>query len=133
MELVGRDAELGVLRDALAAAGAGRGGVVLLIGPAGMGKSALLSAFGDEAARAEATVLEGSGWESGGAPAYWPWIQALRALLRVAGIATVREWDAGLPRLVHAVGSPRRRRSRPARCSPILHPARRRRVPNRCI
>ena len=102
MELVGRDAELRFLRDALAAAGAGRGGLVLLSGPAGMGKSALASAFGDEAAGAGATVLEGSGWESGGAPAYWPWIQALRSLARLAGIATMREWaGADLPWVAH--------------------------------
>jgi hypothetical protein len=46
----------------------------------------LASAFADGAARAAATVLEGGGWESGGAPAYWPWIQALRSLVRTAGI-----------------------------------------------
>jgi predicted ATPase len=45
VELIGRDAELRVLRDALAAAQAGRGGLALLNGPAGMGKSALVSVF----------------------------------------------------------------------------------------
>ena len=102
MELVGRDAELRVLRDALAAARTGRGGLVLVNGPAGMGKSALVAAFGDEAARAGATVLEGSGWESGGAPAYWPWIQVLRALVRVAGLPAVRGWAGpDLPWVAH--------------------------------
>jgi len=92
MDLVGRDGELRAMRDALTATRAGRGGLVLLSGAAGMGKSALVSAFADEAARAGATVLEGGGWESGGAPAYWPWIQALRSLVRTAGISVVRPW-----------------------------------------
>jgi tetratricopeptide (TPR) repeat protein len=102
MDLVGRDGELRALRDALTATRAGRGGLVLLSGAAGMGKSALVSAFADEAAGAGATVLEGGGWESGGAPAYWPWIQALRSLVRTSGIPAVREWaGTGGPWVAH--------------------------------
>ena len=42
LPLTGRDAEMGVLRGALAAASAGRGHVVELVGEAGLGKSRLL-------------------------------------------------------------------------------------------
>src|SRR3954449_13635038 len=42
---VGRDDELGFLRDRLAAASDGRPQTVLVVGPGGVGKSALLAAF----------------------------------------------------------------------------------------
>lgn len=79
---VGRQAELAELRAALESTihGAG-GGVWLLMGEAGIGKSRLA----EEAVRSvagQATVAWGRCWEAGGAPAYWPWIQVLRALLR---------------------------------------------------
>lgn len=106
MELVGRDAELSVLRDALADARAGRGGLVLVSGAAGMGKTALLAAFADEAAKSDAVVLWGSGWESGGAPAYWPWTQALRRLVHRSGPEAVAA-DAGrLAHLLPELGAP---------------------------
>ena len=102
MELVGRDVELGVLRDALAEARRGRGQLVLVAGAAGMGKTGLVTAFADEAAGRGATVLEGAGWEAGGAPAYWPWTQVLRGLVRVRGADTVRSLaGADLPWLAH--------------------------------
>src|SRR5919107_1288034 len=77
MDLVGRTAELSALRDALVAARAGRGGLVLLSGPAGMGKTALATTFAAEAARAGVAVLEGGGWESGGAGADLSWVAHL--------------------------------------------------------
>ena len=102
MELVGRDVELGVLRDALAEARRGRGRLVLVAGAAGMGKTGLVTAFADEAAGRGATVLEGASWEAGGAPAYWPWTQVLRGLVRVRGADTVRSLaGADLPWLAH--------------------------------
>lgn len=78
--LVGRRAELAELRDALAAARDGRGSVVLVTGEAGIGKTRLLDALADEASAGGALVLRGAGWEGGGAPAFWPWVQALRTL-----------------------------------------------------
>jgi hypothetical protein len=71
--IVGREAELALLRAALAR-GAGR--LVLIAGEPGIGKSTVVEAF---AAAARATVLWGAGWDGGGAPAYWPWVQVLRA------------------------------------------------------
>ena len=48
-ELVGRDAPLGVLRDALAASTKGRGRLILVTGEAGIGKSAICAAIAAEA------------------------------------------------------------------------------------
>jgi hypothetical protein len=75
--IVGRAAELEQLGDALADARAGRGGVALLVGEPGIGKSRLV----EEVARlAEVDVVWGRAWEAGGAPPYWPWTQVLRAI-----------------------------------------------------
>src|SRR5262249_35124004 len=56
---VGRTAELGILRDALAAAQAGRGRIVLLVGEPGIGKTRLAEAFEGWAGEAGAAVLGG--------------------------------------------------------------------------
>lgn len=77
---VGRREELA--RGALAAerALAGDGGVLLLSGEAGIGKTRLAQAIAAEAGARGAKVVWGRVWEAGGAPAYWPWIQVFRAL-----------------------------------------------------
>jgi DNA-binding SARP family transcriptional activator len=79
---VGRESELGEFRAALDDALAGRMSLLLIAGEPGIGKSRL----GDEATTlAEAggaNVLWGGCWEAGGAPAYWPWVQAMRAYIR---------------------------------------------------
>src|SRR5262249_56384527 len=60
----------------------GRGGVVLLGGEPGIGKTRLLDELGVRARDAGVLPLWGRCWEEGGAPAYWPWVQVLRAGLR---------------------------------------------------
>jgi DNA-binding SARP family transcriptional activator len=79
---VGRAAELAELVGGLDDVVAGSGRLFLLAGEPGIGKSRL----GDEAAAIArergARVLTGRCWEAGGAPAYWPWTQALRAYMR---------------------------------------------------
>jgi DNA-binding SARP family transcriptional activator len=79
---VGRERELALLDDALAGARAGRGSLVLLSGEAGIGKSRLTEELAGLASTTGARVLWGRCWEAGGAPAYWPWVQALRAYVR---------------------------------------------------
>jgi DNA-binding SARP family transcriptional activator len=76
---VGRRHELGELLSGLDEALAGRGSVFLVAGDAGIGKSRLLDELAHHARERGARVLWGRCWEAGGAPAYWPWVQPLRA------------------------------------------------------
>jgi tetratricopeptide (TPR) repeat protein len=66
------------------AALAGSGAVVLLAGEPGIGKSRLADALAKHAYAHGAAVAVGRCWEAGGAPAYWPWVQALGAHVRDA-------------------------------------------------
>lgn len=77
--LVGRRAALDTLRAAVDAARSGRGQFVVVTGEPGIGKTALLTEATREAAGGGARVLWGHCWEGDGAPAYWPWVQVLRA------------------------------------------------------
>lgn len=76
--LVGRDPEMAELAGALARSRDGHGGLILVGGEAGIGKTRLLEALSDRAATQGVQVLWGRCWDSGGAPAFWPWVQVLR-------------------------------------------------------
>ena len=76
---VGRERELGVLHGALDDALAGNGRLVLVGGEPGIGKSRLAEELAPPRPARGARVCVGRCWEAGGAPAYWPWVQALRA------------------------------------------------------
>lgn len=78
---VGREAELQVLLDAVSAAEAGRGSLVLLAGEAGIGKTRLAEEAAAQAARHGALVLWGRAGETGAAPPFWPWLQTIRSYL----------------------------------------------------
>jgi DNA-binding CsgD family transcriptional regulator len=73
--LVGRDRELGVLRDHLAAARAERGSLVLIGGEAGIGKTALAEAVCREAEGQGALVLIGRCFDLSETPPYGPWVE----------------------------------------------------------
>ena len=89
---VGRDAELAALGVALADAADGRGGgLVLISGEPGIGKTALAGTFARRARGQGAQVAWGSAWEDSGAPPYWPWVQVLRSFERNAGAAALAE------------------------------------------
>lgn len=79
---VGRERELAELVGGLESALGGRGRLVLLSGEPGIGKSRLADELAAEASERGATVLWGRCWEAGGAPAYWPWLQPLKSLVR---------------------------------------------------
>src|SRR5260370_16670212 len=62
-----------------------RGGVgrfLLVTGGAGIGKSRLAAEVARRAASSAMAVLRAGCWEGVGAPAYWPFIQVIRAALR---------------------------------------------------
>jgi DNA-binding SARP family transcriptional activator len=88
---VGRDGELAMLITGLGEAFAGRGGVFLLSGEPGIGKSRLADELAVVARARDAEVLFGRCWEAGGAPAYWPWTQALRVHIRETEPEALRE------------------------------------------
>jgi predicted ATPase len=87
--LVGRRLTVDALHSAVDAAMAGVGGVVLLAGEAGMGKTALAAEAAAYAKACGALVVWGTCWEGEGAPGYWPWIQVMRTLARDGGGETV--------------------------------------------
>jgi DNA-binding SARP family transcriptional activator len=80
--LLGRERELGELLPVVDRALAGSGALLLIGGEAGIGKSRMAEALAARAQDRGARVLVGRCWEAGGAPAYWPWVQALRTYLR---------------------------------------------------
>ncbi len=74
VRLAGRDKELALLREKLAAAKAGKGGLVLIGGEAGIGKTTLAEAALREAAEQGFAVLEGHCFDLAETPPYGPWI-----------------------------------------------------------
>ena len=97
--LVGRVLEQGRLAEATARLADGRGGVVLLAGDPGIGKTALLRHLDDLATGAAVPVVWGRCPEAAGVPAFWPWVQVLRAV--VASLD-----DAALTRLTAGAAAP---------------------------
>jgi hypothetical protein len=90
-EIIGRDHPAGLLRAEIARAADSHGGLVLVTGEAGIGKTTLVTGAADEARARGALVLGGACWDSDSAPGYWPWVQVIRALRRTA---TAEEWAA---------------------------------------
>ncbi|MEG3635891.1 ATP-binding protein [Micromonospora palythoicola] len=80
--MIGRDHPAGLLRAEVDRATASHGGLVLVAGEPGIGKTTLVTAAADEARRQGALVLGGACWDSASAPGYWPWTQVLRRLRR---------------------------------------------------
>lgn len=72
---VWRDREQARLHEQLAAAVAGQGGVVLISGEAGIGKTTLAEMIGQQAVSAGATLLVGHCYDLADTPPYGPWIE----------------------------------------------------------
>lgn len=81
---IGRASELGRLDEAARAAAAGRGGVVLICGDAGMGKTSLAEHVTRTLGERGWTCAWGRAPETAGAPAAWPWAELLRDLASAA-------------------------------------------------
>ncbi len=82
LAFVGRARELAALSAALDEVLAGEGRLFLVTGEPGIGKTRLIDEFSAVAEARGAEIRRGRGWEAGGAPAYWPWVQVLRAVVR---------------------------------------------------
>ena len=79
---VGRVREVEILESALRAALDGHGSIVALAGEPGIGKTRLAEEIAARASGAGALVLWGKCWETGGARAFWPWVQVVRTYAR---------------------------------------------------
>jgi len=101
---VGRERELDELLAGLEDALAARGSLWLIAGEPGIGKSRLAEELVSRARERGAEVLVGRCWEAGGAPAYWPWMQALRTCVQAREPEQLRgELGAGAPDLAQLV------------------------------
>jgi tetratricopeptide (TPR) repeat protein len=89
--LIGRDHPAGVLRAEISRATDSHGGLVLVTGEAGIGKTTLVTDAVEVARERGALVLSGSCWDSSAAPGFWPWVQVIRGLRRQAESG---EWAA---------------------------------------
>ncbi len=78
--LAGRDQELAALRGWRAEALAGRGRLVVLTGPPGIGKTRLAEELAGSARRNGQRVLWGRAVEERGAPPLWPWRRILNSV-----------------------------------------------------
>ncbi len=91
---VGRELELERLREAVDTALAGRGSLQLLVGEPGIGKTRAAEELATYARVSGARVYWGRCREDEGAPAYWPWVQAIRAYVRDADPVALA-WQLG--------------------------------------
>jgi class 3 adenylate cyclase len=81
---VGREAELSRLSARLGEATAGRGGLVLVSGEPGIGKTRLVSEFAARAERSGAQVVWGHCYEGDWTPPYAPFVDALDGYVDIA-------------------------------------------------
>ncbi|WP_353651605.1 ATP-binding protein [Nakamurella sp. A5-74] len=63
------------------------GGLVIVAGEVGIGKSALIGTAMEQARAAGFLALAGTCWDSDAAPELWPWTQLIRAMHRSLGAA----------------------------------------------
>jgi hypothetical protein len=88
------------LCDAYADARGRRGGVHLILGDPGVGKTRLAAALAEHAGADGATVVWTRGWGRA-APAYWPWVEVVRGLCHdVPGDWIRRELDGAADELL---------------------------------
>ena len=97
--LVAREQELAELLAVIRDASEGNGGLVLIAGEAGVGKTRLAH----EAARASGAIVLSGGASPDGTPAYGPVVDALRAGLR---LDARREFHPALALLMPELGAP---------------------------
>ncbi len=76
--LVGRDRELAVLESCVDRLEKGQGGVAVVSGAAGLGKSRLMAELRRRAAGRDVRLLEGRAIPFGSAISYWPFVEIVR-------------------------------------------------------
>ncbi len=107
---VGREQELERLRAAFDGAVSGSGGVVMVVGEPGIGKTRTVQELETYARMRSGRVLWGRAHEAAGAPAYWPWVQALRGYVASADPEALRDQlGSGAPEVARVVSEVRER------------------------
>src|SRR5919106_4621967 len=89
-QLFGREGELAVLIRAFDDSERGRARVVWIGGEPGIGKTRLAEELGAAAATRRATVAWARCVDANAAPAYWPWAEVIRTLLRTITLAELQ-------------------------------------------
>lgn len=103
--LVARDAEVAVLDETLAGVAAGRGGLVSISGPAGVGKSRLVRELVDRALSRGIRVVTGRAVPAAAISPYRPIVEALLQLLRGISVPADDGMVTWLPHLAGLVPS----------------------------
>jgi len=99
--LIGRHAELELLRHAIRSALAGGTGVVVVDGEPGIGKTRLLREMTSQAEGSGALTVWGSCLEGDGTPSMWPWMKLVGAILDAQPAEQRAPWlDGELGRLM---------------------------------
>jgi len=102
--LVGREPEIGRLREALARAWAGHGQVAVVLGEAGIGKSRLIAELVGDAVERGGHVLLGGGHESDQILPFGPWVDCFRTGQVTQDLEVLQSlgpvWRAELARLL---------------------------------
>ena len=119
--VVGRDHKLAVLDRAWRGAREGSGGVLLLTGPPGIGKSRLAAELAARVDREGGRGAEGAGLELKGAAPLAPWSDALHELIADAPAPPPEAtWPDDLARICRSVESAWGRRAQPPSLDPEL-------------
>lgn len=105
-QLVGRDGLLARLARVIDGAAAGAAATVVVSGRAGIGKTSLVRAAATEAESGGAYVGWGTCVDIEGAPGYWPWSQALAALITAVGAGHAIELAGDDAALLAAITPP---------------------------
>jgi class 3 adenylate cyclase len=100
---VGRVREAEILRSVVNSLPDGRGGLVLLAGEPGIGKTRLAEEIAKYAAARGVRVIWGRCWEGGGAPPFWPWIQLIREVVRLFSDQMLAQAGSDLTRVAQLV------------------------------
>ncbi len=107
---VGREGETQQVRSALDRALSGQGNLILLAGEPGIGKTRLAEELTTYGRLRGGQVLWGRCYEGEGAPAYWPWVQAIRAYVHERDAEALRsELGTGAADVAQVVSEVRER------------------------